>query len=85
MSMENNQPLSQQLPTDLIALLRRHNMLQPLLRHELIDECVKNVAVSDQERNDLIQRFRQQSGLDADFWHYTARCFAFLNEHCPAC
>lgn len=66
MSMENNQPLSQQLPTDLIALLRRHNMLQPLLRHELIDECVKDVAVSDEERNDLIQRFRQQSGLDAE-------------------
>jgi len=40
MSMETQQPPSLQLPNETVALLRRHNMLLPLLRHNFTDNCV---------------------------------------------
>ena len=66
MKKENDQPLAKQLTSDVIQLLRRHNMLKLLLGHDLVDRCVRGVSISEQERKELIKRFRQQKGLNAE-------------------
>ena len=66
MSMETQQHSFLQLPNETVALLRRHNMLLPLLRHEFTDNCLKAVVLSDEERSQLLQRFCQQNQLEGD-------------------
>lgn len=60
----NPSPLA--ISPELVALLKRHNMLRNLLRHQLVDDCVQHVTVSSKEREQLLQRYRQSNGLDAD-------------------
>ncbi len=64
--METQQHPFLQLPNETVALLRRHNMLLPLLRHEFTDNCLKAVALNDEERAQLLQRFCQQNQLEGD-------------------
>ena len=64
--MESQQHSFFQLPDETVALLRRHNMLLPLLRHDFIDNCLQSVEVSDEERTKLLQRFRQRNRLDSE-------------------
>ena len=64
--MESQQNSFLQLPDETVALLRRHNMLLPLLRHDFTDNCLRAVDVSDEERTELLQRFCQQNQLKGD-------------------
>ena len=64
--METQQHTFLQLPNETVALLRRHNMLVPLMRHDFTDKCVQAVEVSDDERAELLQRFCKQNKLDGD-------------------
>ena len=63
--METQQPPSLQLP-ETVALLRRHNMLLPLLRHNFTDNCVSGVGISDEERARLLQSYCQHHKLEGD-------------------
>ena len=64
--MEPQQNSFLQLPSEMVALLRRHNMLLPLLRHDFTDNCLKAVDISDEEQKKLLQSFCQQHKLDSD-------------------
>ena len=64
--METQQHPFLQLPNETLALLRRHNMLLPLLRHDLTDKCLKDVVLSEEERAELLRRYCQQNQLESD-------------------
>ena len=64
--MESQQHSFLQLPDETVALLRRHNMLLPLLRHDFTDNCLQAVDVSDEERTQLLKSFCQQNQLKSD-------------------
>ena len=64
--METQQPPSLQLPNETVALLRRHNMLLPLLRHNFTDNCVSGIGISDEERARLLQSYCQRHKLEGD-------------------
>ena len=64
--MTDMTPSSLAISPELVALLKRHNMLRSLLVHQLVDDCVQNVTISSEEREQLLQRYRQSQGLDAD-------------------
>ena len=66
MSMETQQPQSLQLPNETVALLRRHKMLLPLLRHNITDNCVSGVGISDEERAGLLQSYCHHHKLKGD-------------------
>ena len=64
MSMETQQHSFLQIPNETVALLRRHNMLVPLMRHDFTDRCLQAVDVSEEEQAQLLQRFCKQNKLD---------------------
>ena len=64
--METQKTTSLQLPNETVALLRRHNMLLPLLRHNITDNCVSSVGISDKERAQILQNYCQQHKLEGD-------------------
>lgn len=61
--MESSPVGSIQLPAEVTALLQRHNLLRTLLRHHLVDEHVKDVSVSEEERTAVLQQYCQQQQL----------------------
>jgi len=65
----------QKLEPASLELLRRHGLLEPLAQKLVVAEAVAAEAVSDDERNQILQNFREQRGLasDDDLAH-------FLNE-----
>ena len=62
--METQQHSFLQIPNETVALLRRHNMLVPLMRHDFTDRCLQAVDVSEEEQAQLLQRFCKQNKLD---------------------
>lgn len=74
--------LSQALPAALVSLdahcltlLRRRNLLRALVEQELVAQAVGGVAVSDEERDQLMAAYRQKQGLEdeATFQAFLAR------------
>jgi len=54
---------------DQLALLRRHNLLLPLVRQQLIAEAVADAPINEEERTSLMESFRKREQLeDADDW-----------------
>lgn len=51
------------LPSELVGLLARHNLLQDLLRQELIDEATAHIQLSEDEYRQALQRFAQERHL----------------------
>ena len=60
-----NSPAVQELPAEALALLRRHNLLAPLLRAELIAEAVGSIPVEEEQRQQLLQNYCQRQQLDS--------------------
>jgi len=55
-----------ELPPDLAALLRRHDLQRTLLQRQVIAEAVQGVAVSEEEREQLLNAYRQRFQLDSE-------------------
>lgn len=51
---------------DLIAELRRHNLLTPLLQRQVIAECVKGEDLSEEEISHAHQLFMKNNNIDSD-------------------
>jgi parvulin-like peptidyl-prolyl isomerase len=49
-----------------IALLKRHGLLEPLVRAEIVDQAVATTAVSAEEEAGAIKQLRQQQGLNEE-------------------
>ena len=54
----------QDLSPETLALLRRHNLLQPLARAELLSETVKTVDLSTDQRDQIWNNFKSENKLD---------------------
>ena len=54
----------QDLSPETLALLRRHNLLQPLARAELLSETVKTVDLSSDQRDQIWNNFKSENKLD---------------------
>ena len=54
----------QNLSPETLALLRRHNLLQPLARAELLSETVKTVDLSSDQRDQIWNNFKSENKLD---------------------
>lgn len=54
----------QDLSPETLALLRRHNLLQPLARAELLSETVKAVDLSTDQRDQIWNNFKSENKLD---------------------
>lgn len=59
-------PDLQELETPTLALLRRHGLLEPLAQKLVVAEAVAAEAVSEEERHQAIQNFREQRNLEDD-------------------
>ena len=59
-----NSPATHQLPAEALALLRRHNLLEPLLRAELIAEAVGAMPVEPEQSQQLLQNFCERQQLE---------------------
>ena len=54
----------QDLSPETLALLRRHNLLKPLARAELLSETVKAVDLSTDQRDQIWNNFKSENKLD---------------------
>jgi parvulin-like peptidyl-prolyl isomerase len=59
----NSTPVAQ-LPAEALALLRRHNLLVPLLRAELIAEAVGSIPIGPEESTQLLQNYCDRQQLE---------------------
>ena len=62
----------QELPKDVIGLLKRHNLLKSLLRAETIEQEVKSVELSQEECDRVFNSYVQKHNIQSD---------TELNEH----
>lgn len=51
------------LSPELVALLARHSLLQPLLRQQLIDSATADIELSPEEQQQALQRFAHERQL----------------------
>lgn len=51
---------------ELVAYLRRHDLLRPLLRRNLIANTVRNVSLPEDLRGQLLQQYWQRNQLNTD-------------------
>jgi parvulin-like peptidyl-prolyl isomerase len=65
-------PDLQELEPMSVQLLRRHGLLEPLAQKLVVAEAVAGTSVSDEERNQALEHFREQRGLgdDSDLAHF---------------
>ena len=59
----NSTPVAQ-LPAEALALLRRHNLLVPLLRAELIAEAVGTIAIEPEQGAQLLHNYCEHQQLE---------------------
>ena len=57
-------PSAETLQPEALALLRRHNLLAPLIRAEVVAEAVGAVHVEPQQSEELLQSHCQRQGLE---------------------
>ena len=54
----------QNLSPEALALLRRHNLLQPLVRAEILRKTVENIDLSTKQRDKVWNNFKEQNKLE---------------------
>jgi parvulin-like peptidyl-prolyl isomerase len=54
------------LPPELRRCLSRHDLLLPLLRHEIIAAAVEAIALPEQERQTALQAWCRRQGIDSE-------------------
>ena len=64
--MTNPGPQGINIPGQVVGLLRRHNLLLSLVQRQLVAEAVEAVGVSAEERQILLNAYRQRNNLQDD-------------------
>ena len=59
-----NRPSAHTLPSETLALLRRHNLLGPLLRAEVVAEAVEGIELEAEQRDQLLAGYCQRQQLE---------------------
>ena len=54
----------QNLSPEALDLLRRHNLLQPLVKAEILSKTVEKISLSTENRNNIWENFRAKNKLD---------------------
>ncbi|MCB4427996.1 peptidylprolyl isomerase [Synechococcus sp. MU1643] len=54
----------QNLSPETLALLRRHNLLQPLVRAEILGKTVESIELSTEQRDQIWNNFKAKNKLD---------------------
>lgn len=61
--MREQGPKSMTIPAAVAGLLRRHDLFRTLVQRQLVAEAVQGVAISDEERQQLIAGYRNRFNL----------------------
>jgi len=76
-----NRTSVQDLPATSLALLRRHNLLTPLVRAEVIAEAVEGIAIEPAQATELLEAYRERNQLqDPQQLHEHLRQISFSEQ-----